>query len=320
MTRRLPIAALLLLVLFPPGAMAQTPAPAAGDLAQLAQWLTGEFDNFQQFFEAKDTKAPMPHERIHTVIAPVAVPVVGPHVLLARESALNEPERVKTLHVYSLVPNAGDRSITLRLYSVTDPSVLAGFLTDPSKPIEVRPDQLTPMTGCDVTWRREGDAFVGAMQPGACRTTWPKTGGAVTVTNTYRLTADEFWFAEQLTDEAGHMVFGRADGVPYKLKRARQFSCYAALRKEGTTDQYDSMLDIVVHDQGKMVTLRDGGGTATKYSFELSQLRYSQQTPVMKLALYEAGKEQAFAYTWTEPEGKKIGINLRWIQVGCKAR
>jgi len=36
--------------------------------------------------------------------------------------------------------------------------------------------------------------------------------------------------------------------------------------------------------------------------------------------LYEAGKEQAFAYTWTEPEGKKIGINLRWIQVGCKAR
>jgi hypothetical protein len=52
----------------------------------------------------------------------------------------------------------------------------------------------------------------------------------------------------------------------------------------------------------------------------LSQLRYGQKVPVMKLALYEAGKEQAFAYTWTEPESRKIGINLRWIQVGCSAK
>jgi hypothetical protein len=319
MTRRLPIAALLLLAIFPPGAMAQSPAPPPPNLAQLAQWLTGEFDNFQQFFEAKDTKAPMPHERIHTVIAPVAVPVVGAHVLLARESALNEPERVANLHAYSLVAGAPG-TIELRLYAFDNQAALLAALRDPAAPTDLPLDRLKPMPGCEVTWRRDAEAFTGTMKPGACQVTWPSTGARVTMENTYRVTADEFWFSERATDAAGKPVFGRADGVPYKLKRARQFSCYAALRKEGTTDQYDSMLDITMHDQGKMVTFKDGGGTPTKYSFELSQLRYSQQTPVMKLALYEAGKEQAFAYTWTEPEGKKIGINLRWIQVGCKIK
>jgi len=320
MTCRLSVAAAFLLAMSPSGAMAQSPAPPAGDLARLAQWLTGEFDNFQQFYEAKDTKAPMPHERIHTVITPLSAPAVGTHVLLARESALNDPETVKTLHVYSLAQGPADGPISLRLYSVTDPSVLAGVLKDPTKPVEVRTDQLKPMAGCDVNWRREGDAFVGAMTPGACRTTWPKTGGAVTVSNTYRLTADEFWFAERLTDESGNVVFGRADGVPYKLMRARLFACWAALRKEGTADQYDGMLDVTMHDQGKWVTFRTEDGKNTKYAFELSQLRYGQKVPVMKLALYEAGKEQAFAYTWAEPGGRKIGINLRWIQVGCSAK
>ena len=319
MTRRLPIVAALLLAIFPPGAVAQSPAPPPPNLAQLAQWLTGEFDNFQQFYEAKDTKAPMPHGRVHTVITPLPAPAIGAQVLLARESALDEPERVANLHAYSLVAGAPG-TIELRLYAFDNQAALLAALKDPATPADLPLDRLKPMPGCEVTWRRDAEAFTGTMKPGACQVTWPSTGARVTMENTYRVTADEFWFSERATDAAGKPVFGRADGVPYKLKRARQFSCYAALRKEGTTDQYDSMLDITMHDQGKMVTFKDGGGTPTKYSFELSQLRYSQQTPVMKLALYEAGKEQAFAYTWTEPEGKKIGINLRWIQVGCKIK
>ncbi|MCX6550874.1 MAG: chromophore lyase CpcT/CpeT [Acidobacteria bacterium] len=312
------VVALFVLVAVP--AFAQPPAPPSAEMLQLKTWLTGEFDNFQQYSEAKESKVAQPHGRVHTVIAPIAAAAIGEHVLLARESALDQPDLVKTLHVYSLVSLSGTGALTLRLYAVLDPSILAGILKDPSKSVEIRSDQVKPMAGCDVTWRRDGDAFVGAMTPGACKTTWPRTGGQVSVTNDYRVSADEFWFAERLTDEAGTLVFGRTDGVPYKLKRARQFVCYAALRKEGTTDQYDGMLNVIVHDQGKWITVRTEDGKDTKYAFELSQLRYGQKVPVMKLALYEAGKDQAFAYTWAETTGKKIGINLRWLQVGCSIK
>jgi hypothetical protein len=304
-------------------AAAQVPAPPGrpgGDLAVLQRWLTGEFDNFQQFYEAKETKAAQPHGRIHTVIGPAAAPGLGAHVLLARESALDEPDRIQTLHAYTLAPGDADGVVVLRLHAVTDPGLLAAIQTDPAKAVAFTPDQATPMPGCDVTWRRDGDAFVGAMAPGACTVPWPKTGGRVTVTNTYRLTADELWFSERLTDDAGTVLFGRDDGVPFKLMRVRPFSCYAAMLKEGTTDKYDGMLGVAMHDQGKLVRFRTEDGRDTRYAFELSQLRYNQKVPVMKLALYEDGKDQAFAYTWAETGSAKIGINLRWIQVGCSLK
>ncbi|MFO7693977.1 MAG: chromophore lyase CpcT/CpeT [Vicinamibacterales bacterium] len=316
-------ACLMMLTTAAPQAAAQAAAPpgkAAGDLAVLERWLSGEFDNFQQAYEARETRAPQPHQRIHTLITPLAAPAVGPHLLLARESALDAPDRIQALHVYSLLPDPAGAAVTLRLYAVTDPALLAAAQADPSKPVAVAPAQIRLLAGCDVTWRRDGDAFSGDMVPGACKATWPKTGGQATVTNAYRLTAGELWFSERLTDEAGTLLFGRADGVPYKLMRARPFSCYAAMLKEGTTDKYDGMLDVAMHDQGKLVTFRTEDGKETKYSFELSQLRYSQKVPVMKLALYEAGKEQAFTYSWAETTSRKIGINLRWIQVGCSAR
>lgn len=298
----------------------QPATPPSSALDQLVRWLTGEFDNFQQHFEARETKAPQPHERLHAVITPIVLPSLGSHVLLSRESALNDPDVVNALHVYSLAAGPGDDVVTLRLYEVTDPSVLASVRNTPSAPVELRPDQVRLMAGCDVTWRREGEAFVGTMRPGACRITWPRTGEQAIVTNSYCVTANEFAFTERLTDASGVVVAGRADGVPYRLLRARPFTCWAALRREGTTDKYDGMLDVAMHDQGKLVTFRDETGKLTPYSFELSQLRYGQKLPVMKLAVYESGKEQAIAYTWTEPTGTRIGINLRWFQVGCSAR
>ena len=310
----LPIAVLLLLATVAPGAVDQSPAPAAGDIAVLTRWLTGEFDNFQQHYEAKDTKAAVQYDRVHTVITPLSAPSLGAHVLLVRESALNEPDRIAGLHVYVLEPAPGPGGdVRLRIYAVTDPAVLAGILADPTKPVALAPAQLTPVPNDTLTWRRDGDAFVGSGSASG-------SDLAPRVTRAYRLTADELSFAEGVTDAAGKLVSGRAGADPFKLKRARQFSCYVALLKDGTTDQYHSMLNVLVHDQGKWVTIADDTGRPTKYAFELSQLRYSQQTPVMKLALYQAGKDQAFAYSWADTTGVRIGINLRWIQVGCRPK
>jgi len=318
MRRHLPIAVLCLLAAAAAAATGQPPAPPAPDVALLAQWLTGEFDNFQQYYEAKDTKAPVLYDRVHTVITPLSAPALGATVLLARESAVNAPDRVARLHVYSLAAGPA-ATIEMRLYVFDEPDALVAALTGPGAPVALPLDHVKAVPGCEVTWRRDGMAFAGTMKPGACQIAWPPAGARGTRETTYRVTADELWFSERATDAAATAaVGGRGDGLPFTLKRARQFNCYAAVRKEGTTDQYDSMLNVIVHDQGKWVTITDAAGKPTKYAFELSQLRYSQQTPVMKLALYEAGQEQAFAYAWADPASWRVGINLRWIQVGCK--
>ncbi len=314
---------LAMLMAVPALAAAQAPAPsgpAGGDLALLERWLTGEFDNFQQFYEAKETKAAQPHQRVHLAIAPIAVSGIEGRLLLVKESALNEPDRIQGLHIYSLETGPADGQVLLRVYAVADPGILAGITEDPAKPVAVTPAQLTLVPDASVTWRRDGDAFAGVTAPGAGTAAGSSAAKRVQLTSTYRLTADEFWFADRVTGEAGTLLSGRADGVPFKLMRARQFSCFAAMLKEGTTDKYDGMLNVAMHDQGKLVRFRTEDGRDTKYTFELSQLRYGQKVPVMKLALYEDGKEQAFTYSWAETTSRKIGVNLRWIQVGCSLK
>jgi hypothetical protein len=54
----------------------------------------------------------------------------------------------------------------------------------------------------------------------------------------------------------------------------------------------------------------------TPFTVELSQVVFEKRIPVMKLAIYEEGKSKAIMYNWTNPEAERIGVNLRWIQVG----
>jgi hypothetical protein len=296
----------------------QAPATSSGgDLAKLAQWLPGVFDNFQQVSEEREAKTPRPHERIHAVVSRVAVPALGDHVFLVEHSRPDTPSAATALRFHVLAPPTPDGAIVQRVYDLAgekraiDPAKDAAWLAG------LPAGEFRPLAGCETTWRRKADAFVGSTRPGACR---PMGGSDKTspVTAGYSLNATDFTIDERVVDASGHEAAPAA--APTAMKRARIFTCWTALRKEGSTDTYDGTVDIMVHDQGQMVPIELPAGTPVKYSFELSQLRYANRLPVMKLAIYEAGKEQSVAYTWTEPQGTRIGVNLRWIQVGCSPK
>ena len=55
---------------------------------------------------------------------------------------------------------------------------------------------------------------------------------------------------------------------------------------------------------------------------QLFQAVYSGENtvPVLELAIREEGKDKSVAYTWTDPDSGRIGINLRYLQVGCKRK
>lgn len=308
-----------------PGQPAAAPAasrPQAGPAADLdlfCTWITGAFDNFQQVTEQRENKVPEPHQRLHAAISPLAAPHVGDRVFLVRESRPDDPHAAGHAHVYSVTAAAG--TIVMRVYAFRDPHARAGTPADPAGASPLPADALRAVEGCDATWTREGDAFVGTVRSGACRIpAWPATRTPVTLTNTWRLTADTLALTTKAVDDTGAVVLSQPGDLPFVLRRARPFTCWAALRKDGSADQYDGWRHLAVHNQGSRVPMPPEAGENAKFAFELSELRYSQQLPVLKLAIYETGNPQAVAYTWTEPEGRRIGINLRWVQVGCTAR
>ncbi|MEI6666677.1 MAG: CpcT/CpeT family chromophore lyase [Acidobacteriota bacterium] len=329
MTRVLP-ASIFVALVFASSAAAQTPGAVAGRarvsaaapasrVAALQAWLTGEFDNFQQFTEEKEAKARRPHDRVHLVITPVMAPSLGSAVLLASESALNDPERIARVLVYSLIAVASGGEVEQRVYVFADEGAAAAAAGKGGA--ERLPlDRVHAVEGCTIRWQESGGAFAASLASGACSVSSVAGHAAAPTLMLSRAASDELWLGALEAGPSGQAAAGAGEMAPYKLKRARIFNCYAAVRKEGSTDQYDGFRDIAVHDQGKMVSIPGAAGEPSKYAFELSQLRYNQQLPVMKLALYDTTHDQAFAYSWAETTSVRIGINLRWIQVGCSPK
>jgi hypothetical protein len=313
--------AIITVFLFSFSATAQTSLDA--DLKQMMTMFTGEFDNFQQVWKEREDKSAEVHEHIHSIFFPVRLPAFGENVFYVKQYMDGDPRKIYRQRMYSFSINKAEQAIQLDIYSFPVDSLFYDSHLNPEKLAKLTPATMTQTQGCAVYWKKntESDAFVGYMKDKACNFVSKRSGKRIFVTDSLRLTKDEIWIRDEAYDEDGKYVFGNKAKIHHKLKRCRFFKAWLAIRtnepKEGEKEQFISIRNVTVHDQGarfQCVGEQDGKPVTTKYWAELSQVIYQTGLGVMKYAIYEEGKEKAIAYTWTNPEAKQIGINMRSIQ------
>jgi CpeT/CpcT family (DUF1001) len=297
------------------------------DLKEMLTWFTGEFDNFQQVWQEKEDKMTdsLMHERIHSIFLPVKMPALGEHVFFVKQYMDGDTDKIYRMRVYNLSVDKMENAIRLDIFSFKEkvdetrfksanhtPSVLEGL----------KPENFTSTTGCGVFWKRENGVFIGSMKPKACNFISKRSNKKVFITDSLKLTPNEIWIRDEAEDENGNYVFGHKGKIHHKLLRCRPFKGWIAIAKEGvdraniTDADYIFIPNLRLHDQGWKTRVVLPDGTVTPYTVELSQVVFQKTIAVMKLAIYEEGKTKAITYNWTNPEAERIGINLRWIQVG----
>jgi hypothetical protein len=85
----------------------------------------------------------------------------------------------------------------------------------------------------------------------------------------------------------------------------------------GGDDTYRFMPGLTVHNEGQVVPILDPEGRRTGYAFQLARLTYQNtRTPILKLGLIDEATGATLVYSWAEPGAERIGINVRWAQVG----
>ena len=106
---------------------------------------------------------------------------------------------------------------------------------------------------------------------------------------------------------------------PYILTKCRFFSGFIEYPMPEDPDTIHRMGNLEIHDQGGMVQLDYEG---VDYTIELTQLIFAHKIELMKLAIYDLPlnkvdiNSKAISYTWTSPESKRLGINLRKLISG----
>jgi hypothetical protein len=173
---------------------------------------------------------------------------------------------------------------------------------DLTKPVEVR--EVTAAVdaetgglklsspGCDIRWTRRANQFAGEAQPGSC--------GAKAVTR-FVLSAEDLWLGDDT-----------------RLRRAREWSCWMAVPREGKPDSWFSAFNLKLSDQGGEVWVKTDEATPREIGYRLRQVQWPAGTNQDALTLYVLKRgERAPGYAWASPDATRIGINLRWVQGSC---
>ncbi len=107
--------------------------------------------------------------------------------------------------------------------------------------------------------------------------------------------------------------------TPYKFIKTRKFSGWIEVPLEQYGDSTYRKSNLEIHDQGGMAEIDIDG---VQYTAELTQLLFGKRLAIMKLAIYNMPLDRvginsrSISYTWSNPDSKRIGINLRKVVSG----
>jgi hypothetical protein len=289
------------------------------DRADLADMLAGRWDNELQTFFEPELNVPLAqrHDRLHTVIRPLEAGAFGPNAFYVEYRGGGEAGPVVRQRVWILSVDPGLAALRLATFSPKDGKAIEGAWRDPARLSALRPADFVPVAGCDIIWRRRADGFSGETRPGACKIT--TTGAAqrvLTISERHDLSPATWDVRDIGVDDRGVRAFGSADNAPTRLRRVVPFVCWA-----GVTRGSEPMIvsDLIVHDQGGVATATLAGLTPSSVTLRLRNVDWpiGQNRPSLTLYVMTGTDPAAKGYAWSEPDAKRIAIDVGGTQASC---
>lgn len=298
------------------------------DLDTFLEWFPGRYDNSLQVFWQPDLEAPEDerHERIHSIFKPVDLPAFGENVFYVEQYLDGNPAKIYRQRIYVFSTDEEENAIRLSIHTPFDVERLAGAYRDESKLNRLRPRDTRTREGCDVFWKKQANQFIGYMKEGACRVPSERLGEDIIISDDLVLTPDEIWIADRAETVSGEYVFGNRAGVAHKLRKIRPFECWTAVLPDARhgdsgigQGEWDFQRGGWMHDQGGVLRLTVDGAEPREIRLRLRRVEWPSgpNRPSLTLYVEEGDSTRAVSYAWTEYDGERIGINLRWLQASC---
>jgi len=189
-----------------------TPTSASSDLVTLSTWMAGDFSNFKQadaaltdFAHIRIFFRPLPYEFFEQLGLPGGIGFYSEQVY---DYDLWSPYR-QGLH--RVVDKEGQ--VYIENYGFQDGVPYAGSGHNPDILKTVSSEVAIRRKGCSMVFRREGDMFVGGVEPGnSCRI--PRKGKWTYLVSRVELTERTWVSLDQGMDiETGEHVWGSTEGA-----------------------------------------------------------------------------------------------------------
>jgi len=211
------------------------------DLDRIVRWLPGTYDNTLQAKDDVQKGVHPPHDAVELAIVALGSVSIGRNAFYMQEMAADDPRRVMSQRV--VIFNATNKGIVESVATLVDPLRWRDGQRDPDVFMGMTPKDLTPVSGCELIWKRaaetakaasapaaargakaekealENGRLVGANDPKRCKATSHASMGLVEVELRAELSAEEFSMAELQYDSSGRLLQGNKDEPFYRYRK-----------------------------------------------------------------------------------------------------
>ena len=112
-------------------------------------------------------------------------------------------------------------------------------------------------------------------------------------------------------------------GAALSLQRARAFRCWATMprrapKPDGSEDWWFAA-GLALHDRGGRVVATTDETPPQTFTLRMRNVVWPSgpNQPSLVLYVHRDDPDHAASYSWADPDAKRVGINLRWMQASC---
>jgi len=182
------------------------------DFDKLIKELPGQYDNRTQ--ASNDERGE--HAAVALLIQPLDAITVGKIVMFVRETAANDPRRILAQHIWTFDLDK-KQQLVQSIYLFKEPQRWVHAVDDPYVMQSLLPDDLTLLSGCNLTWSKSDFGFQASTKAAECKGSAGAEG--LLIEQSAELRGTDLLLNEQLSGPGG-VLAGSADSASwYRFER-----------------------------------------------------------------------------------------------------
>jgi hypothetical protein len=188
------------------------------ELGELVGLVAGHYDTIAQVRAEARAGAPL-REALQLAIVPVHTPLIGDAVFYLQEHVVNDPRRVTAQRLVMFEVAQGVPLLVETQLALVEPVRWRGGDENPELFRSLLPQDVKPIAGCEISWKKVEGGFDGSTNLTRCRSESRSTGETLNVEMKLELRGDELTLTERRRDGAGALV---DDEPAYRFRRRAQ--------------------------------------------------------------------------------------------------
>lgn len=322
--RRLgPLAAIGILLALPLAAGARG-SPASGPqsaVRALVESWTGVYDDLEQVTFDAHGRSPLVSDderRIRTIVAPVSLPWLGPHVLYLEEFREDHPDdpRRQVLLWLAPIPGSVAESVRVRQLTFRQPQRWRHLYRRPRRIAQLSRADLESMTGCDLVMTRSGGHFTGGTEGRRCVDSLRRPRRYVV----YRLLVGDGlnWSRKRVFGLPGNELETETVAFNwFEPHRARLYACRVRWSRSKKAADFAPLTTLDLQDEGGRAILATPDGRSFDIELHSGDWPFDANRDALILIVRELGAGARLVSSWAGRDAETIAASLGSLEVAC---